>query len=233
MGVFSPGRVMMRTLQTLLLAVVLSLLVSPGARAAFIVSGSHTDHVLVPGASLDDVQMTVELSVAGGLATVNFTNTSVNSGMSSVFKEIVIDTHDDDDTGTAILSNPVILINTADVAFNLAPCNGLPGFHDVTCEPVPLVELQAEAPPPYEGLALNEMLVLQFDTTLADGSDVDDYLSAFGGGEDTDQYSIGFHAITSGTVDGESLSGIYVPEPVTLLLLCLGVVPVLRRRRST
>jgi hypothetical protein len=202
------------------------------ARADLIVYGTHADHPIVPGGSLDDVRMRVHLDVYQGLATMTFTNESVAPETTAAFKEIVLDTYDDD-TGTAILWGGEVLTHTADVDYELFESNGLPGYHQQTADPVPLAELRALPPPTSKGLNPGESLQLRFQTLLADYAGIDDYLGAFGAGQDTGWYSIGFHAINCDTVAAESLSGIYVPEPATLAVLILGgAAMLLRRTRS-
>lgn len=193
------------------------------------VYGGHSDSGLFPGAGLRDVSMTADLSATGGIAIMTFTNTSSGLETSAVFKEIVVDTHDAD-TGTAVLWNPVVLTNTKDVSYSVGPSNGLPGYGDVTRETVPLIEFQARSSPVKKGIGPGEMLRVQFDTSLGDGSDATDYLQAFSGGTDTAMHSIGFHAISSSIVYGQSLSGT-VPEPGTVALLLGGSVLAWRRRR--
>jgi hypothetical protein len=204
------------------------------ASADFIIYGTNTDHAIVPGASLSDVRMRVDLSVAGGQAIVTFTNVSAAPEVSVVFKEIVIDTLDDD-TATAILWNPAILTHTGGVSYSLARYNGLPGYpqlHDDTG----MVELQADSPSPQQGIGIGEQLQVAFSTSLADGSAIGDYLAAFGG-EDSAFGSIGFHGISASILNGESLSGVAdpgspaVPEPAAASLLVLGGAALLARRR--
>lgn len=220
---------MLKSSVLFLLAGAIVALTSPSARGDLIVYGSHSDHHVVPGADLADVSMAVELTAEDGVATVTFTNTSLAW---AVLKEIVIDTCDGD-TGQAVLWDPIVLTDTPEVAYRLADSNGLPGYHSVTVEPCPLVEFQALPPPPKRGIGTGESLVVQFATSLPNGSTVDDYLAWFNGGQDTLAYSVGFHAIDADVVNGQSLSGIYVPEPGTLIVLATGSLMVLRRRRRT
>jgi len=221
----------MRSRSVLVALCVLAFLAAPRAGADIIVYGTHTDHAVVPGASLEDVRLLVGLSADGGVATVSFTNVSVGSAVSGVLEEIVLDTHDGD-TNQAVLWDPQIVTDETGIGFTFGESNGLPGYQAQTVEAFPLVEFQAKPPPVFKGLGLGETLVVQFATALADAADTDDYLAFFGGGADTAEWAVGFHAISVGTVDGESLSGIYMPEPSVLVLVAIGgCLGVLRRRR--
>jgi hypothetical protein len=212
----------------LISTVSLALLAGP-VRADYIIFGTHTDHQIEDGLSLQDVRLSVDLSVSDGLATVTFTNVSVASE-TAVFKEIVIDGHDDD-TGTAILWNPMVLTDTMDVSYSVSSHpNGLPGYQGQTSDAVPLIELQAQSSPVKYGIEPGEAVQVRFNTSLANGSTILDYFNAFGGGNDTAHYSIGFHAISARAVNGESLSGIAVPEPATLGMLAFGGLVMLVRR---
>ncbi len=199
------------------------------ANAALIISGTHTDHPVTTG-SLGDVRMQIELSASGGLATMTFTNVSVWPEESVVFKRIVVDTLDDD-TGNAVLWNGTILTNTPDVSYTLQPYIVLPGYNPLITDGSSMVQFEADPSPPQKGLGPGEFLQVQFDTSLPDGADIDDYLAFFNGGADTAAYTIGFHAISADVVDGESLSG--APEPATLGLLGFGAVIMALRRRKT
>jgi hypothetical protein len=202
--------------------------------AGLVIYGTHADHPVVPGGDISDVRMTVDLSIVGGVATITFTNTSVLPETSAVIDEIVIDLYDDDlVTGGDVLWDPVILTDTAEVRFSMGDSNGLPGYGPMTSDTPPLLEFGADPPPSTRGLDIGESLVVQFDTALPDGPDrIDDYLAWFDGGSDTASYSIGFHAISASTLDGESLSGTYeVPEPGTLLAIGFGVLLLARRVR--
>jgi hypothetical protein len=213
----------------LLISTVLLALVAAPAHADYIILGTHTDHEIEAGLSLEDVRLSVGLSVNNGLATMTFTNVSVASE-TAVFKEIVIDGYDDD-THTAILWNAVALTDTEDVSYDVSSHpNGLPGYHTQTSDAVPLIELQAESSPVKYGIGPGEVLHVRFNTSLANGSTIQDYFNAFGGGNDTAAYSIGFHAISAQAVDGDSLSGVAVPEPVTLGMLAIGGLAILGRR---
>lgn len=220
----------MRTFHTILLVLVCTFAAASAANAELIIYGTQTDHVLVPGASLEDVRLSVDLSVTGGIAAMRLANVSVGSGASAVFKEIVIDAYDDD-TDAAVLWSPAIVDTVGEVAFTIVPSNGLPGYQNETGKERPLVELQADSPPVVAGLGVGEAVVVEFGTCLPDGSDIGDYIAAFGDGEDTALYTIGFHAISADTVNGESLSGTHTPEPATLSLVVLGACAVLLRWR--
>jgi len=199
------------------------------ARADYIIFGTQTDHSIVPGRSLDDVRLSVGLTVNDGLAQMTFTNVSVNSE-TAVFEEIVIDGYDDD-TATAILWQPDVLTHTEYVDYSVSKNpNGLPEYNSETRDLVALIELQAESSPVTYGIAPGEILEVRFNTSLADGSTIDNYFSALGGGDDTASYSIGFHAISSAAVNGESLSGVPVPEPATFSMLAFGGLAVLYRK---
>ena len=217
-----------------LCALSLSLLaaVAP-AHASLIVYGTHTDHATVPGGSLSDVQMSVDLTATGGTATVTFANVSVAPELSVVFKTIYIDLTDDD-TGNGILSLPNIRHDLSDGTYSVGSYNVLPGYGPEITDGSSMIEFEAAAPPPGNGLAPGgDKLVVEFATSLADGSDIFDYLAAFNGGDDTEHYSIGFHAISADTVGGESLTGVTVPEPAALVMLALGAVAMLKRRRKS
>ncbi len=219
----------MYTLRAIPAAVVICLVCS-FAHAGLIVYGTNATHPIVSGGSLEDVSMTVDMEVLAGIAVMTFTNTSSGAEDEAVFKEIVLDTFDDD-TDTAILWGGLVLTDTAEVSYDLVASNGLPGYQNETNDAFPLIELRADNPTTKLGISPGEVLHVQFSTSLADGSSITDYVDAFGGGEDTLQYAIGFHAISADTVGGESLSGV-IPEPCTLVLLAGGgVTLVLRRRR--
>lgn len=222
----------MRTLATLGFIATALACFCPPASADLIIHATHTDHALADGGSLDNVILQVALTVSDGWATFLFTNASIGPETSVVFKEIVLDTYDDD-TGVSILWGGLVLTDTPDVKFSLiGNSNGLPGYGPQTRDEFPLIELQAGAPPTRKGLNIGESLEVRFQTSLADGSGIADYLAAFGGGADTGAYSIGFHGISASTVNGESLSGIFVPEPSTLAMLSFVGLGLLCRRRS-
>jgi len=216
---------------------ILILCLSAGAsQGSLIVYGTQSDSPLVPGASLSDVRLSVDLAVADGKAVFSFTNASVAPENSAVFKEIVIDSFDGD-TGRAILWNGTVLTNTPSIAYTIHSSNGLPGYHNLTSEAVPLIELDAKSPPPKRGIGPGELLEVQFDTWLSDGSLIQDYLAFFGGGSDTSVGAIGFHAISADVVNGESLSGFsgsyaHVPEPSTAIFLVAGASLAIVRRRN-
>ncbi len=210
-------------------------LLAATAHGTVIVSANHSDYTPGPGQDLDNIRMGVDMSVTGGLATFTFTNVSLAPEVSAVIKEIVLDTQDND-TGAWILWAGTVLTYTDDVKFDIGPSNGLPGFGDDIYDRASMVELSAKSPPTKRGLSVGESLEVRFWTSLSDGSTIEDYLAAFGGGQDSSEFSIGFHAISAGTVGGESLSGAYatttVPEPTTTALLVLGGSLALIRRRN-
>jgi hypothetical protein len=211
----------------LLISTVLLALVAAPANADYIIFGTHADDNVQAGLSLEDVRLSVDLSVNNGLATMTFTNVSV-ALETAVFKEIVIDGYDDD-TNTAILWNAVVLTDTEDVDYSVSSHpNGLPGYHTQTSDA--MIELQAKSSPVKYGIGPGEVLQVRFNTSLANGSTILDYFNAFGGGNDTHAYSIGFHAISAQAVDGDSLSGVAVPEPATLAMLAFGGLAILGRR---
>ena len=213
----------------LIIATVLLALLAGTAHADCIIFGTHADDDIQAGLSLEDVRMSVDLSVANGLATMTFTNVSLASE-TAVFKEIVIDGLDDD-TGTAILWDPVVLTDTDAVSYNVSSHpNGLPGYQNETGDAVPLIELQAKSSPVRYGIGVGEVLQVRFNTSLPDESTIQDYLNAFGGGNDVGHYSIGFHAISAEVVDGGSLSGVALPEPATLGMLAFGGLVILGRK---
>lgn len=225
----------MRTSLACVLAAIIAAFAGGYADASIIVYGTQTDHPIVPGGSLQDIQMTVDLMVSGGVATMYFMNTSQSPETSAVIKEIVVDLYDDDlAVNGAVLWDPVLPADTPQVAFTMGDSNGLPGYESVTNDSPPLLELQAKSPPPTKGLGIGETLAVTFSTSLPDGPErIADYLAFFDGGSDTAHYALGFHAISASTVNGESLSGIYtVPEPGTMALVAVaGAVLLARRKR--
>ncbi|MCK4601569.1 MAG: PEP-CTERM sorting domain-containing protein [Phycisphaerae bacterium] len=204
------------------------------AQGSIIVYGSHTGgHRRTPSRSLSDVRMEVSLAVSGSVATFTFANVSTGLETSAVVKEIVIDRYDND-TGLSILWDGEVITHTCGVRFRLRRSNGLRGFRRLTRETPRLAELRAKSRPIWTGLSVGETLVVQFDTSLPDGSGVIDYLSAFGGGQDTGLGALGFLAIRGacrrGGVSGIS-TGSEIPEPASATLLLLGGVVALKRRR--
>ncbi len=198
------------------------------ANATLVISATHADDPLSPGSSLDDVRMAVDLSVIGGTATMTFTNVSVPPEFSAVFETIVVDLKDDD-TDQAVLWNPNVRNDLSDGLYSVGPYNVLPGYGSYITDGASMIELNAFSPALSNGITPSgNKLVVQFATSLGDGSDIFDYLAFFDGGADTEAYSLGFHAISTDTIvnDG-SLSG--VPEPSSLALLVFGV-PILIRR---
>jgi len=204
-------------------------------QASFIIYGSHCDYEVIDGASLTDVRLGVDLFVSDSLATLTFTNMSSGAETSVVFKQIVIDTMDDD-SDEAVLWDGIVLTDTADVSYTLEPYITLPGFNPVITDGASMVRLEAAPAPVRKGIAPGESVQAQFATSLPDGSAINDYFAFFEGGDDTGLYSIGMHAISAAVVDGESLSGAATeppaPEPATVALLAVGAWPVLRRRRQ-
>ncbi|MFB3893045.1 MAG: PEP-CTERM sorting domain-containing protein [Phycisphaerae bacterium] len=217
---------------TLAAAIAVSLAAIPSAQAGLIISGLQSEYTPVPGASLSDVRMEVDLWVAGGVATFTFTNVSLAPETTAVFKEIVIDTYNDD-THTAYLTGPGTVIAPSGVAYTIGDSNGLPGFNSDTTDPHPLKELQAVQPPPKNGIGIGQSVQVRFDTTLATGTTIYDYLALFNGPTDTLHGTFGFQAINCSVINGQSLSGIEAPEPATIVLLMLGglVVAFKRTRR--
>lgn len=212
------------------------------AGGSLIIYGTQSDASPLPGQSLNNVQLSVDLTVSQGVATMTFTNVST-AGETAVISQIVVDTYDNDNTttGLATLWDPTILTKTKNVSFSWGWSNGLPGYGPQTRDATPLIDLTAD-PLPVNGLGPGESLQVQFGTSLLDGSTIFDYLNSFGGGTDTGAFSIGFHAISASAVGGSSLSGTVfwsdnlpvapTPEPATLGLLALGGVAMLRRRRD-
>lgn len=228
----------MNSIRGIAVAVGALALLAASAQGTVIVTANHSDYTPGPGQSLDNIRMGVDLVVSGGLATFTFSNLSLAPETSAVIKEIVLDTRDDD-TGVAFLWSGTVLTHTNDVRFDIGTSNGLPGFGDEITDRASMAELSANSPPTKRGLGVGESLQVRFNTNLGDGSSIEDYLAAFGGGQDSSQWAIGFHAINAGTVGGQSLSGAFfapppsaVPEPTTTALLVLGGSLALVRRRN-
>jgi len=215
----------------LLTSLITAVLLFPSiAGASLIITASHADDPLNAGASLDDIRLEVSLSVTGSQATMTFENASVAPELSAVFKTIVIDTKDDD-TDQLVLWNPLVRDDLSDGVYNVGPYNVLPGFNPMIVDGVSMIELNAANPAPHNGLSPGDRLVVQFDTSLAEGAGIDDYLALFDGGSDTVAYCLGFHAISTDTVvDDGSASGA-VPEPTSVALLAMGLPLFLLRRR--
>lgn len=197
---------------------------------ATVIYGNHSAYAPIPGGQLSDVRMSVDLTVAGGMATFTFTNVSTGLETTAAFKEIVLDTIDDD-TGVAVLWAGQIVGASAGVSYTLGTSNGLPGFHDLTSDVSLMAGLDANPPPSKNGILPGESVQVRFSTLLRNGSTMQDYFNFFGGGSDTFAGSTGFQAIDASTVAGQSLSGTIVPEPATLSLLALGVPLMVRRLR--
>ena len=205
--------------------------VCPPSHASVVIPANHTSNPLAPGATLDDVRMEVDMSVTGGTATMTFTNASVAPETSAVFKTVFLDLMDDD-SDMAILWDPVVRSDLSDGSYEVGPYNVLPGFNPLIVDGPSMIELNAVNPAPHDGLSPGGSLVVEFATSLADGSDIDDYLSAFNGGQDTHAYSLGFHAISTDTIEGDgSLSGGHIPEPGMISLVAAGSLALLRRKR--
>jgi hypothetical protein len=218
------------TLCALLLFV---LAVAVPARASLIVHGTQANYATVPGSALSDVRMSVDLTATGGTATVTFANVSAAPELSAVFKTIYLDLTDDD-TGTGILWLPNIRHDLSDGTYSVLPYSVLPGYGPEISDGSSMIEFEAAVPPTGYGLGVGgDKLVVEFATSLADGSDIFDYLAAFNGGDDTEHLSIGFHAISADTVSGNSLTGVNVPEPAALGLIVLGAVAMLKRKRMS
>ncbi len=211
------------------------------AAASIIVAGSTSAYMPVEGAELSDVRLTVDLSVDAAGATMTFTNTSIAPERTAVFKEFVVDTYNDA-THTAIFTNARILDASSGVDFGFDEFNGLPGYSDSLKDDMGMMSLRAWSPPTKKGLGIGDRLRLRFDTILPMGSTIEDYLAQFRSESDRADSAIGFHAISSTIVNGQSLTGmdvIYyptppaVPEPGTLVVLAAGAgMLVLRRRRA-
>lgn len=222
-----------KTISLTLLTVALLAIATP-SEGSILVYGSHSDYTPIPGASLGDVRLQVDMSVTGGLATFSFTNASIYPEQTAVFKTIVLD-NKENDTNTNILWNGVVLTNTSNVSYGISPYNVLPGFNPLITDGAWMVEFNARPPAPKKGIGLGETLQVQFNTVLPDGSDIEDYLKFFDGGSDTAAYSVGFQAISASIINGQSLSGAYapaaIPEPATMSVLGLGGLAVLVRRK--
>lgn len=222
-----------RSITAMTLTGVALLFTAMPAGAEIIVSGGQTDHTIVQGA-LEDVRLGFSLIAQDGYATVTFRNLSAGAETSAVFKEIVLDGVDND-TGTVILSGPAITGGSAGVNYTIGSSGGVPGYKNLVDDT--MFAFNAKSSPVKNGLAPGLELVVRFATTLADGSNENDYMSALGGGNDTPQYALGFHAISAAIVNGQSLSGMSVtgevPEPATAtILLAGGMLLALRRKRA-
>ncbi len=214
----------------------LSVLAASSAEASLIIIGSHTDHSIVPSGSIADVRLKVDLVVnlVGGqnTATITFQNDSQLSETSVVFKTIYIDLMDDDD-GLAVLWDVNVRDDLSDATYTAGAYNVLPGYGSLIEDGSSMIEFNAANPAPHDGIGPadpNEELVVEFQTSLAVGSDIFDYLAFFDGEDDTQMYAIGFHAISADVVDYESLSGV-VPEPASATLFLLGFSGLVWRRK--
>ena len=227
---------MKRLLMIAALPAVLILAIPGLSRGDLIVYGQHSDYTPISGSSLTDVRLSVTLSVTGQTAYMTFANVSISPEASAVFKEIVVDGFDENRLAV-ILWNPRVVGGSSGVNYNVGLSNGLPGYPQ-THQLIPLIELDAKSSPVKNGLAPGEWMQVQFDTSLAGGSTIQDYLAAFGGGSYAGNYTLGFHAISAAIVNGQSLSGmntgdIDVPEPACAAALGLGgLVLLIRRRRQ-
>jgi hypothetical protein len=216
-----------------MLTVAIVLCAAAAASGGIIITPNHSDYTPIDGATLGDVKLAVDLFVQDGLARFTFSNVSDGLENSVVFKEIVLDTIDND-TGDVFLWDPHITDASDGVSYKVGLSNGLPGFNSLTKERPALVELGAKK---NDALAIGQMLEVTFRTSLADGAGITDYFHAFGGGADTLEGSIGFHGISADIIGGESLSGVVtttaVPEPALAGLLGIGgAVLLLKRRRA-
>jgi hypothetical protein len=162
---------------------------------------------------------------------MTFTNVSEAPETSAVFKTIFVDLADDD-TGEAVLWDAVIRGDLSDGSYTVGSYNVLPGYNPLISDGESMMELNADNPAPHNGIKPGgEKLVVEFQTSLPDGAGTADYLSFFGGGEDTAAYTLGFHAISTDTMNGGSLTGANVPEPTVLAMIAAGAGLLLRRRR--
>ncbi|NLW87097.1 MAG: PEP-CTERM sorting domain-containing protein [Planctomycetes bacterium] len=97
---------------------------------------------------------------------------------------------------------------------------------------VNMLGLFAQSPAPKKGINPGETLMVSFKTSMADGSDIYDYVSMFRGQSD---YVIGFHGISADIINGQSLTGVLrpeVPEPAITAILAVGAAILLRRRNK-
>ncbi len=210
---------------------VLGLVLCLPAQASIVISANHASDPIPVGSNLGDIRLEVDMSVDGGIATMTFFNASVSPELSAVFKMIVVDLIDND-TDQAILWDPVIRDDLSDGSYTWGSYNTLPGFNSLITDGESMIELNTVNPAPHEGLSPGESLVVEFSTSLADGAGIEDYLAAFGSGDDTSNYSLGFHAISTDTIENDgSLSGAKVPEPASIALIGSGAIALIRRRR--
>ena len=199
------------------------------SQASVIVYGTYSDHPVADGSELSDVRMSVDMTVSGGLATMTFTNVSVYPELTASFKTIAVDWYDED-TSQRVLWNPVVLNSVGGVSYDSITIASLPAIPSE--DTMMLIGLSADPPPTKKGLAPGKMLQVRFNTSLADGSTIEDYLAFFDGGNDTAVNSLGFHAISATTVSGQSMVGTYIPEPTAMAMLMAGGGLLALRRRK-
>ncbi|NLW87096.1 MAG: hypothetical protein GXY38_09510 [Planctomycetes bacterium] len=109
---------MQNTIKAATCAIVL-LAAAAVSQAAIIVYATHSDYKPEPGASLTDVQLTVDMSVKDGVATFSFLNSSKRPETSVSFKEIVLDGHAQL-TDTKVLWAPAVPPDTRDIGYATA-----------------------------------------------------------------------------------------------------------------
>lgn len=199
------------------------------SQASIIVYGTYSDHPVATGSDLSDVRMNVDMTVSGALATMTFTNVSVYPELTASFKTIAVDWYDED-TAQTVLWNPVVLGTVGGVSYDSILISSLPTVPGE--DSMMLIGLSSDPPPTKKGLAPSRTLQVRFNTSLADGADIDDYLAFFGGGNDTAVNSLGFHAVNATAVNGQSMVGTYIPEPTAMAILVAGGALLAFRRRK-